>query len=381
MASYFRTCAYYLGVKLFQSRAFRFFNKLIAAFLSLFLKPREKRETWAIACGGARWGDNAKALYDHLESNYSNLLPVAVLKPGYDGVRPNNFVTRGSLKNLMLLERADVLCTTHTHYDLGPRPFVWAATGAKVWLKHGVTGIKFHPPEGHKWNDYDLVCSTSDFEADLLSNSRAIDRKKIAVTGFSRHDVLFKEYANPLKDGILFMPTFRPVSDSKQAAELIEKVFGWTGAFHRKKFDDMPLKIWLHPSWAKNVARTLEEKFCLIDADDVQSALISSKILITDYSSLAFEAAISETPVIFFQPDRASYVENRGLYSEFLNNDHLLTAVSEKQLFSILSELSSNLDFYTYRQRIDKKWGKQYISTFDGKSSERIKKFVDALIA
>ena len=50
---------------------------------------------------------------------------------------------------------------------------------------------------------------------------------------------------------------------------------------------------------------------------DVTPALPALDVLVTDYSSIAFDAAIAEVPSVFFAPDLANYLATRGLYQPY----------------------------------------------------------------
>lgn len=48
--------------------------------------------------------------------------------------------------------------------------------------------------------------------------------------------------------------------------------------------------------------------------EDIQKLIVKSDLLITDYSSIAFDFKFSKTPVLFYQPDYEDYVRTRGTY-------------------------------------------------------------------
>lgn len=50
---------------------------------------------------------------------------------------------------------------------------------------------------------------------------------------------------------------------------------------------------------------------------DVTPLLPGLDALITDYSSLAFDAGLVPLPVVFFAPDLEAYVARRGLYGRY----------------------------------------------------------------
>lgn len=78
------------------------------------------------------------------------------------------------------------------------------------------------------------------------------------------------------------------------------------------------LLVKLHPAVREQIA--FEEHEGLIkDVSDVplKDLLMESDILISDYSSVAFEYALLNKPILFFTYDMAEYNEKRGLIDDF----------------------------------------------------------------
>jgi CDP-ribitol ribitolphosphotransferase len=53
------------------------------------------------------------------------------------------------------------------------------------------------------------------------------------------------------------------------------------------------------------------------DHPDINDLLLASDILVTDYSSVIFEYALLDRPMVFFAPDLAAYEEERGFYFDY----------------------------------------------------------------
>ena len=84
----------------------------------------------------------------------------------------------------------------------------------------------------------------------------------------------------------------------------------------------------------------------IIDAtkySDVQELICASDLLITDYSSIMFEAMIADKPVIVYANDINDYKEERGYYYSFdelpfpltTNNDELMKDINNNDLEKI----------------------------------------------
>ncbi|MBD8003440.1 CDP-glycerol glycerophosphotransferase family protein [Phocaeicola sp. Sa1YUN3] len=86
------------------------------------------------------------------------------------------------------------------------------------------------------------------------------------------------------------------------------------------------------------------------DYDDIQELLLISDILITDYSSLMFDFALTQRPCFLYAPDLDEYIKNeRNLYFDIQslpfpisrNEDELVQAVSSFDLFLYKERLMS----------------------------------------
>ena len=95
-------------------------------------------------------------------------------------------------------------------------------------------------------------------------------------------------------------------------------------------------------------------------------------ICISDYSSLVFEYALFERPIIFFAFDLEDYIDNRGLYYDF---DEITPGPICK----------TNDEMIDYIRNIEEKFDKQEVVDFkqkfmcscDGHSTERILQFAE----
>lgn len=82
------------------------------------------------------------------------------------------------------------------------------------------------------------------------------------------------------------------------------------------------LLIRSHPlgqgSYADGAARSPRIRLLGRDAlTDVTPALPAVDLVVTDYSSIAFDAAIADVPSVFFAPDLPQYLATRGLYQPY----------------------------------------------------------------
>ncbi|MGV3464789.1 MAG: CDP-glycerol glycerophosphotransferase family protein, partial [Heyndrickxia sp.] len=119
------------------------------------------------------------------------------------------------------------------------------------------------------------------------------------------------------------------------------------------------LFIKLHPHLmaAFNQIKDMENVVNVSTYEDIQELLAASDILITDYSSLMFDFAITRRPCFLYVPDLTSYIKNdRDLYFDIpslpfvhaASNEELIDKIEsfnkkiyEKRLSEFLKQIGS----------------------------------------
>ena len=224
---------------------------------------------------------------------------------------------------------ARVMVISHGVHDV-PGCSSRFAKGLKVRTGHGITAlVKRALPSKIKRNDlsalFDMIPVSSEFEAD---NKRewGFGDAQLSVTGVARFDRLHRldRTSESARKKILYMPTARDKlvgRDDKMDGSvylkyvvalltnerLVESVTGWGGE----------IAMYVHPlmwghveairkSVSSDVVRVLEPNA------DLQIELANSSLLITDYSSVAWDALYINRPVVFYQFDREEYYQGRG---------------------------------------------------------------------
>jgi CDP-glycerol glycerophosphotransferase (TagB/SpsB family) len=113
----------------------------------------------------------------------------------------------------------------------------------------------------------------------------------------------------------------------------------------------------------------------VIDASqhpDVNDVLLAADLLVTDYSSVMFDAAVSRTPMAFFVPDLADYRDReRGFTFDFEATapGPLLTTRAE-----VVDAARAGVPFGPAYAA----WCERFVPHDDGRAAERV---VDALVA
>lgn len=109
----------------------------------------------------------------------------------------------------------------------------------------------------------------------------------------------------------------------------------------------------------------------MTDSMDIQELLCIADICITDYSSLIFEYALFERPMIFFAHDLEEYYDWRGFYYNYDEMTPGDVCTTTKEVADCIQDLAHNFDIMPV-QRFKKK----FMSACDGNATDRIIKYI-----
>ena len=169
--------------------------------------------------------------------------------------------------------------------------------------------------------------------ADHNAEAFCINRSKFHATGIPRTDVFFdEEYKKSVKEKveaafpsikdakrvILYAPTFRGNNAKTAKFPFKDAGFGKIGRYIKSEGDLMLVKM--HPFVRTELPIPDEYKDSIIDVTDypdINELLMAVDLLITDYSSVIYEAGLLKLPMIFYAFDLDKYDGDRGFYEPF----------------------------------------------------------------
>ncbi|WP_256439098.1 CDP-glycerol glycerophosphotransferase family protein [Sediminibacillus dalangtanensis] len=176
---------------------------------------------------------------------------------------------------------------------------------------------------------FHYVVTGSEKMAGIFRNSFGLNNEQILRTGVPRTDFFFdKSYTKQIeqelqqkfpvitrKQVILYAPTFRDNQlHSADIALDIEKLYNSLG-------DEYVLFLRLHPAIRANLDNKYDDFVVNVtDYENINHLLLVSDYLITDYSSIPFEYALMEKPMIFFSYDLEDYQKARGFWEDYKQN-------------------------------------------------------------
>lgn len=177
-----------------------------------------------------------------------------------------------------------------------------------------------------------LIPAASEVSAARLRSAFGLPADRVVVTGDPRDDVLFHGSAvacELLRQNIggwgtdrviLFAPTWR----DGDADPVVPTPAEWAaiGAFLEAHASVLVVRPHPHSVGEYGSGPSVSDRIRLLTASmqgDITPVLPSVDVLITDYSSIAFDFALLGRPIAFLAPDVEDYAATRGLYEPYRN--------------------------------------------------------------
>lgn len=357
-----------------------------------FQKRLPKSDIWLFADRDYEADDNAEHLYRYIMQNHpEQQIVFALRKESRDWGRLKkegfNLVEFGSFEFERIIKKASKVISSHAdgylmRYITPRQQF--------VFLQHGVIKDDLSKWLNSKRMDLFITSTKAEYNSIVNNyNHYKFGKKEVVLTGLARHDALLKNNKTNVKQ-ILVMPTWRhylsglmignsgvrELKDDFKESEYFQKwnlllnsnilqklceKYNYTVVFNPHPNIIPYLKDFNIPSYVKiaNQNESLQELFC------------NSSLMITDYSSVAFEMAYLNKPVIYYQFDQReffnSHTYQKGYFDYEKNGFGPVVEKEENLLKELENLLQDNCRvFGIYKDNID--------STFafkDGKCCER----------
>ncbi|MCI7766328.1 CDP-glycerol glycerophosphotransferase family protein [Helicobacter sp.] len=363
-----------------------------------FQKRLPKSNIWLLMDRDYEADDNAEHLYRYIMQNHpKQKIVFALRKESSDWKRLKregfNLVEFGSYKFRKIVNKSSKIISSHADSYL--MRYI-GLSNQFIFIQHGVTQNDIS-----KWLNsrrISLFIVANQAEYDSVVNDYGhykFSKKEVFLTGFARHDTLLKNNQNSIKQ-VLVMPTWRhylsglmignsgirKLKDGFRESEYFQK---WNSLLNSdvlqklcKKysyaivFNPHPniipyLKDFEIPSYVSiaNENKSLQDLFC------------KSSLMITDYSSVAFEMAYLGKSVIYYQFDKEEFFSSHTLqkgYFDYEKDGFGPVVENEENLLKQLENFLRNdcKSFGVYKDNIN--------SAFvfkDGRCCERIYKILN----
>ncbi len=164
---------------------------------------------------------------------------------------------------------------------------------------------------------------------------------------------------------IVFAPTFREDDIRKATYDFSQLDFAGIADYCRKNNALFLLKFHQYTHGFPGVPAGMEDVIVFADGiREVNDLLPCADLLITDYSSVLYEAALIDVPTVFFPYDLEYYEQTRGFYEPY-------KSFVPGPIVRTSKELVESLSFTGNQAQIDA-FKKRHFAHFDNHSSDRV---------
>ncbi|MFB9760947.1 CDP-glycerol glycerophosphotransferase family protein [Ectobacillus funiculus] len=285
--------------------------------------------------------DNSFYFFKHCYENYYDKKVYYVIKKGSADEQnlipyKNRVVYFMSIKHLLLLLASRLIVASETK----GHGYAWRVSNGVirdfvdqkkyVFLQHGVLGLKRvdNTFKVNSSNGAELFVVSSDFEKKIVEDYFGYKKENIIVTGLSRWDVVQDRSQEMPRKEIFLMPTWRNWLEEVEEEQFVQSDYyrEYNGVLQSEKFlrvlkeNNVVLNFYVHPKFMPYVSNftSSNEHINVIQfgEEKINDLLMRSSLLITDYSSVAWEMYYQKKPILFFHFDLEQYVENQGSYMD-----------------------------------------------------------------
>ena len=274
--------------------------------------------------------DNGMHFYHYMLDNHPEIELYYVIEKNSkdrDKLNPSRVIEYGTYQHFEVASRAKVLAFSHMPNYLIPKiNYITEYKNRykaylKVFIQHGViattTSMNMVRKEIRR---YDLFNVSSEFEKSIITKYLHYSDSEVVVNGLPRWDRLYNEKIT--SDTILIIPTYR--NDLEQATDdnFIESDYFkfWNALLTNQRFIDyieknnIKVHFFIHIILSRfiNKFSINSKNITFKNSDNLQDLLLNCGMLVTDYSSVSFDAIFQNKPVVYVPFDFENMLSMRG---------------------------------------------------------------------
>ena len=304
---------------------------------------KRSNSIWLISDRPAMGGDNGEALFCYLSSHPIEGVDVFFVlnadSPDYGRLsKKGHVIPFGSMEHIRLQSQAEfVISSAADEFVInrfGSFRYLLKSAGQArfIFLQHGVTKDDM---SGwlNRWNkNIRLFFTASEREKKSIvgNSSYGYTDREVKLTGFPRHDDLLRLKGKcPSEKKILIAPTWRsniagktiqskgtrsenPEFELTDYYQFYQALINDSAFISTAKKLGYSLVFLIHPAFAQEAHKFTSDYVQIRDSYDYRHEFLTSAILLTDYSSVAFDFALLEKPIVYCQCDSDKFYEQHS---------------------------------------------------------------------
>ena len=324
------------NIKTHIGREFRFAQELmkkgkkkeaLCRVILKLLKTLNKKKIWLFMDRVDRADDNAEHLFKYANLQKDNVTKYFILsKESSDWNRLSEIgkvIEYGSIKHKLLYLLCDKMISSHTadfaRHQLGGEGIVFRniADFDFVFLQHGITkdDVSIHLNRYHTQFKLFVTAAQEEYKS-IINGNYYYDKKVVKLTGFPRYDKLVNDDkkqifiiptwkkdvvgpVDPVTRKRLYYPSFKESDYFKNYNDLIND----DRLIQAARAHNYEILFYPHPEVYQQIDDFHKNDYVKFvpQSTSYQKLLKESSLLITDYSSIAFDFAYMKKPVIYYQ--------------------------------------------------------------------------------
>lgn len=367
---------------------------LVPSWIFRLVNVIKHRKLWLVAeQGEAR--DNGYHFYKYVREKHPEDYCFYAVKPnsaGYGKVdQLGNVIKWGSLRHWLYYMSANLNISSYKSGN--PCPIFWYFVHVtlgmyrnRVFLKHGIIKDDLKYAYYDKTKFKRIICGAKP-EYEYVLAKFGYKKEDVVLAGLARWDNLEDKSGLQAQRSILVMPTWRNwLGGDKNSMfkisdfEKTKYYKRWNGVINDDAFvrfiEENNIKVYFYPhinmqGFLKSFRTDSENVEIVSINQDIQSFFMKCNLLITDYSSVAFDFAYLGKPIIYYQFDKEEYrcrqhPEGYFTYAKDGFGDVLDTGRDVAKKIKFYHEHNYELE-QKYKKRVN-----SFFSIRDKKNCERI---------
>jgi len=337
---------------------------ILIPFSYFNMKKNIKKDIWLISDRTDGFNDNGYWLFKYIIDNNLHTNTYYISKRIKEQYK-KNIIKPHSLKHYVFFIRTTKCISSHNNFAA---PGIVVANKLKnampikkkyIYLGHGILKCYLEHLMNNKIKA-DAMILDSEKEKEYYNLTLNYNKDILFVTGRPRTDNL---YENDIEKMILIMPTNRVwigkvVKNNINKKKFLETKFYTTyqSLLNNKKLiefinkNNIKLVFLLHPNTIafreQFYTQSKNIEIAINNVENIQQYLKKTQLLITDYSSVAFDVAYMQKPVIYYQFDvnrfrKQQYAqawfsyENAGFGNIIYSEDKIILKIELKKYINI----------------------------------------------
>lgn len=280
------------------------------------------------------------------------------LKAVYDAYDGNKIFIRYAMGNI-IAERYDLM-VTDSYPQYAPKKCIHINHAMGAGKTAGLDN-----PETHFTNPKLLtyMITSSEEMIPIIAKQCGLPESKIIPTGLPRSDAYFSNLPDKPTQTHLYAPTFR-FRDNWYPN--IDKIAEFLPTGHK-------MIVKPHIFNGDKIFRWKWNNIPVVSCNEPTTPyLLNADTVITDYSSIMFDAFVMRKPVILFAKDKEQYLDERGMYFPYPDMYSPYYCEDERELCELINEAVWNDKLEELRTF--------YAGSCDGHSTERVINLIRSLL-